>query len=79
MMPCMQINYIDAWGPTFTCPTMEHIGVIGDGGKWVCGVNEFLQRCAPPFPPVLIEVCSGCVIMLTHIPVGSVLVPGLVP
>lgn len=39
-----EFNWVDVWGPTYTCPTMEHFGTIGDGGKWVCGVDTMLQR-----------------------------------
>lgn len=38
-------NWIDVWGPTYICPTMEHWGTVGDGGKWLCGVQTMLQRC----------------------------------
>lgn len=41
-------NWVDVWGPTYVCPTMEHFGTIGDGGKWVCGVETMLQRCEWP-------------------------------
>lgn len=47
----MQVNWIDLWGPTFTCPTMEHVGVVGDGGKWLCAVDKLLQRCVPTSLP----------------------------
>jgi hypothetical protein len=40
-----EFNWVDVWGPTYVCPTMEHVGTIGDGGKWVCGVETMLQRC----------------------------------
>jgi hypothetical protein len=42
----LQSNWSDLWGPTFTCPTLTHVGELGDGGKWVCGVNQMLQRYA---------------------------------
>lgn len=35
------------WGPMYHCPALEHVGTIGDSGKWVCGVQTLLQRCAP--------------------------------
>lgn len=39
-----EFNWVDVWGPTYICPTMEHFGTVGDGGKWVCGVETMLQR-----------------------------------
>lgn len=41
------MNWADLWGPTYPCPTLEHIGEVGDGGKWICGVKTLLQRSAP--------------------------------
>jgi hypothetical protein len=43
----VQVNWIDIWGPTYTCQNIEHLGIVGDGGKWTCGVHTMLQRCAP--------------------------------
>jgi len=37
--------YIWDWfSPDFNCPTMERIGHVGDGGKWVCGVDILKER-----------------------------------
>ena len=41
----VQNNWSDVWGPTYTCPNIEHVGEVGDGGKWTCGVDQLLQRC----------------------------------
>lgn len=46
----VQHNWSDVWGPTYACPMLEHIGEVGDGGKWVCGVDQLLQRCAAQSP-----------------------------
>jgi hypothetical protein len=36
------VNVWDLFVPTVTCPDLERIGPVGDGGKWVCGL-EYLS------------------------------------
>src|SRR5579863_2335105 len=52
----------DFFIPTFRCPhRLERIGVIGDGGKWVCGLQRVAKqkKCviysfgSPFFPLIL--------------------------
>lgn len=46
MQRFVQNNWSDLWGPMWSCPLLQHDGSLGDGGKWLCGVNQLLQRCA---------------------------------
>jgi len=32
------------WEPSYTCTTLERLGRPGDGGKWVCDPQHYLQR-----------------------------------
>lgn len=37
----------DYWLPAYNCPLKEKIGIdpiLGDNGKWLCGVRTLLQR-----------------------------------
>jgi hypothetical protein len=37
--------WVDHFRDIYQCPVvMEKLGKLSDGGKWVCGVDAFLQR-----------------------------------
>jgi Methyltransferase domain len=39
------VNTGDFFIPAFQCPHhVERIGVLGDGGKWVCGVERIAKQ-----------------------------------
>lgn len=38
--PSSGINVWDLYIPTISCPDLERLGKIGEGGKWMCGVNH---------------------------------------
>jgi len=42
------VSIWDLFYPSFTCPfTVERLGRVGDGGKWVCGFLERVARKSP--------------------------------
>lgn len=34
----------DWFSPDYVCPTMERVGILGDGGKWICGMDVLQHR-----------------------------------
>ena len=42
------INVWDLFVPTVTCPDLERVGPVGDGGKWVCGLDSLSNQPPPP-------------------------------
>eukprot|EP01066_Platyproteum_vivax_P000825 Platyproteum_vivax@DN10915_c0_g1_i1.p1 len=36
--------YQEHWEPTLSCPYPRRVGIIGDGGKWVCNPLEILKK-----------------------------------
>lgn len=35
----------DFFPPAFFCPhELERVGALGDGGKWVCGINQLQEK-----------------------------------
>lgn len=34
----------DMFRPEYSCPTLERVGTLSDGGKWVCGVTTLLMN-----------------------------------
>ena len=45
---CITDNHIpvgDFFPPAFNCPhERERIGILGDGGKWVCGLSRLTDK-----------------------------------
>jgi len=38
------INVWDLFVPTVTCPDLERVGPVGDGGKWVCALDSLSNQ-----------------------------------
>ena len=41
------VNIWDLFPPPLSCPDIERVGNVGDGGKWVCGLDH-LSTLSPP-------------------------------
>lgn len=57
------IRPFDKWGPIYiwdwfnpdyVCPTMERVGRLGDGGKWMCGLETLRQRPVAAHRPCIV-------------------------
>ena len=64
----------DYFLPAYNCPLKEKIGIdpiLGDNGKWLCGVRTLLQR---PGCVIYSFGCADSAIFPSH-----TMVPGLLP
>ena len=72
-MPFLTPRLGDFFIPTFRCPhRVERVGTLGDGGKWVCGLDRVARQHKPctiysfgingesSFEAALLEAAPGC-------------------
>ncbi|RYG98880.1 hypothetical protein EON65_50910, partial [archaeon] len=38
------VNIWDVYVPTLTCPDMQRLGLAGEGGKWICGLEHLARQ-----------------------------------
>eukprot|EP01036_Dinobryon_divergens_P028902 gene28902-37919_t len=42
-----KINIWDLFPPVMSCPDIERVGNVGDGGKWICGLDQMSSQSNP--------------------------------
>ena len=42
-----KINIWDLFPPVLSCPDVERVGNVGDGGKWICGLDHMSSQFNP--------------------------------
>lgn len=42
--PYTGVSIWDIFPPIISCPTLERIGNVGEGGKWVCGLDQLSSK-----------------------------------
>jgi len=43
-LPVSRVNIWDLYPPDASCPALERVGSVGDGGKWICDVGYFAPQ-----------------------------------
>ena len=42
-----KINIWDLFSPVISCPDIQRVGNVGDGGKWICGLDHLASQSNP--------------------------------